>query len=108
MSYVICKKCGFRIKAPFKCIFEYPLLFVAKCPKCKHTDLYHRLEVVEEDKELCREAVKRSEERTKPLDELMVYFMYIKPLLQIQNELFNTLQKRLIAIQELKARGKCK
>jgi hypothetical protein len=75
--------------------FRVSALFKATCPKYKHTDLYHRLEVVEEDKELCREAVKRSEERTKPLDELLVYFMYIKPRLQTQHELINIIEKTI-------------
>jgi predicted nucleic-acid-binding Zn-ribbon protein len=66
---VICKNCGYTIQLPYECRFEYPLHFAVKCPKCKYNNLYHRLEVIQEDDEYCRKALEKVEERIKPLED---------------------------------------
>jgi hypothetical protein len=70
-SYVTCKNCGFNILLPFECRFEYPLHFSATCPLCKHIDVYHRLEVIQEDDEYCRRELEKVEERIKPLEDVV-------------------------------------
>jgi transcription elongation factor Elf1 len=47
-AYVVCKRCGYRIPLRVRLRSEAPLHFTATCPSCGHTDVYHRLEIVEE------------------------------------------------------------
>ena len=74
-SYVRCKNCGFNIRLPFECRFEYPLHFSATCPRCGHTDAYHRLEVIQEDDEYCDRELEKVEKRTKPLRDAVTQFL---------------------------------
>jgi ribosomal protein L37E len=65
-SYVECKRCGLLIELPRECRFEYPLHFAVKCQRCGYVNVYHRLEVVQEDDKYCEEALKRAEEFARP------------------------------------------
>jgi RNase P subunit RPR2 len=47
-TYVVCKRCGYRIPLRVRLRSEAPLHFTATCPSCGHIDVYHRLEIVEE------------------------------------------------------------
>ena len=93
-SYVECKKCGFLIQSPFECRFEYPLHFAATCPRCGHTDVYHRLEVIQEDDEYCERELEKVEERTRPLEEVYT----LSQLVVIVDSVFQTLSELLSKI----------
>jgi DNA-directed RNA polymerase subunit RPC12/RpoP len=69
-SYVKCKKCGFLIELPFECRFQYPLHFAVKCQRCGYINVYHRLEVIQEDDKYCEEANKRAEKFARSLREI--------------------------------------
>jgi transposase-like protein len=47
-TYVMCKRCGYRIPLRVRLRSEAPLHFTATCPSCERTDVYHRLEIIEE------------------------------------------------------------
>jgi predicted nucleic-acid-binding Zn-ribbon protein len=98
MSYVTCKNCGFNIQLPYECRFEYPLHFSATCPLCKHTDLYHRLEVIQEDDEYCRRELEKVEKTTKQLEDAVTQSFLLNAIyspMQILIETLSTLKQKL-------------
>jgi predicted nucleic-acid-binding Zn-ribbon protein len=95
MSYVTCKNCGFNIQLQFECRFEYPLHFTVLCPKCKHRDLYHRLEVIQEDDEYCRRELEKVEERIKPLQDVITQSLLLSAIYSPIQTLIKTLSKKL-------------
>jgi hypothetical protein len=97
-SYVKCNKCGFTIQLPRECWFEYPLHFAVTCPKCKQVDVYHRLQVIQEDDEYCEEMNKKAEEAVKPLKTAVTLSQYanmIYPALQTLTELLLKLRRHM-------------
>jgi ribosomal protein L32 len=89
-SYVKCKNCGFNIELLFECRFEYPFIFTVMCPNCKRSDLYHRIELIQENDKYCEEMNKKVEEAVKPLRTAVMLSQFanmIYPTLQILTEL---------------------
>lgn len=89
-SYVKCRNCSFNIELPFECRFEYPFIFTVTCSNCKRSDLYHRLEVIQENDKYCEEMNKKAEEAVKPLRTAVMLSQFanmIHPTLQILTEL---------------------
>ena len=102
MSYVKCKNCGLNIRLPFECRFMYPLHFSATCPRCGCTDVYHRLEVIQEDDEFCENELEKVEKRTKPLRDAVTQYLLHSIVYITTQTLIETLKQTLGAIGGVK------
>jgi hypothetical protein len=76
---------------PFECRYEYPLNLSATCPLCKHSDVYHRLEVIQEDDEYCRRELEKVEERIKPLEDTVTQSLLLSAVYSTMQTLIGTL-----------------
>jgi len=101
-SYVKCKNCGLNIQLPFECRFMYPLHFSATCHNCGHTDVYHRLEVIQEDDEFCENELEKVEKRTKPLRDAVTQYLLHSIVYITTQTLIETLKQTLGAIGGVK------
>jgi hypothetical protein len=90
-SYVKCKRCGFLVQLPFECRVHYPLHFVVECPRCKRRELYHRLEVLQEDDEYCKKEEERAEKAVEPLRTVFNIALWSS----MMHSLFQTLMKAI-------------
>jgi hypothetical protein len=53
VAYVICKRCGSKIRLIIACRHQAPWVFSAICSSCQHSDTYSFTEVIEENQEVC-------------------------------------------------------
>ena len=97
-SYVKCKNCGLNIRLPFECRFMYPLHFSATCHNCGHTDVYHRLEVIQENDEHCQQKLEKVEKRIKPLQDAVTQYL-------LHSIVYTTTQTLIETLSTLKQLG---
>ena len=39
-AYVVCRRCGYRIRVAVRDRDDAPILFMLRCPRCGHVDMY--------------------------------------------------------------------
>jgi len=61
-AYIVCRRCGYRIGTPFVCHCDAPLHFAVTCPKCGYRGVYSYADLIEQDKEACKESCKKASE----------------------------------------------
>jgi ribosomal protein L32 len=99
-SYVKCKNCGFTVQLPYECRFEYPLHFAVKCPRCEHSNVYHRVEVIQEDDEYCRRELEKAEERTRLLEDAVTQSLLLSVVYSTMQTLTETLSSLKQKLEE--------